>query len=465
MLAAIDVGSHAVRLSVVELTPVGAVTHLEFQRWPIRLGSDAFAHGRIRRERVGMLTSTFESIARHLERLGVDAYRAVATAAMRDAANGAEIVARIRRATGMRVEIISGREEGRLSRDALVNALGAVPPATLLVDLGGGSLELHRARGRWGRSLPFGTVRLLERFPNLVRALERDEVETILAGIEKALRERLNHASAPLAIGTGGNLNVLAGLVPASGGFHPAIDVGALGSAVVRIAAIPPSERVGALGLRPDRADVLVPAALVVLALSRHFGLPAFVVPGTGLRETVLRSLANATDTETRSRGVVRRLGRQLKRNAPLNHLVRGLFDGLSPVHGLWGPARAPLLAAACLDGARVDAEDTHSAALLDRVAGTGLDGRARQVAAFAAGVASGRARPCDVGAEDCRAAEILAGLLVLAKELAHRGVTAVSGVDLTVSPIAVHVGLPRPLPAEHVEPLCKALGVECRVH
>jgi len=459
-LAAIDVGSQAVRLSVVGLTSVGAVNHKEFQRWPIRLGSDAFAHGRIRRERVRMLTSTFEAIARHLERLGVDAYRAVATAAMRDASNGAEIVTRIRRATGVQVEIISGKEEGRLSRDALVQALGAVPADTLLVDLGGGSLELHRARGGWGRSLPMGTVRLLERYPALVRALDRSETTSIIDNIRRDLERRLNNGAAPLAIGTGGNLNVLARLVPAKGGFHPGIDMKKLPAVAARIAAIPPGERVRIFGLRPDRADVLTPAALVVLVLGQHFELPAFVVPGTGLRETILRALANASETETQSRSVVRRLGRQLKRNASLTRLVRALFDGLAPVHRLWGPARAPLLAAACLDG--VEPDDSEMASLVAQVAG-GLDERAQQVITYAAAVASGRMQLCTVGPEDCRAADILAGLLVLAAELARREVTEI-GVDFTTSPIVVSAGLSRALSSKHVAPLQKALGAELRV-
>jgi exopolyphosphatase/guanosine-5'-triphosphate,3'-diphosphate pyrophosphatase len=446
---------------VVGLTSVGAVTHMEFQRWPIRLGSDAFAHGRIRRERVAMLTGTFEAIAHHLERLGVDAYRAVATAAMRDASNGSKIVTRIRRATGVRVDIISGQEEGRLSRDALVQALGGVvPPDTLLVDLGGGSLELHRARGRWGRSLPMGTVRMLERYPALVRALDRNETESILKNIRRDLGRRLNGGAAPLAIGTGGNLNVLAALVPARGGFHPAIDMSALSAAAARIAAIPPAERVRAFGLRPDRADVLTPAALVVLALGQQFELPAFVVPGTGLRETILRALANASETETQSRSVVRGLGRQLKRNASLARLVRALFDGLAPVHGLWSPARAPLLAAACLDC--VDPDDSQMAALVAQVAGR-LDERAREVAAYAAAVASATGRPRAVGSEDRHPADVLARLLVLGRVLARREVKEIA-VDLTATPIRVSAGLSRALPSKYVEPLSKVLGVELRV-
>jgi exopolyphosphatase/guanosine-5'-triphosphate,3'-diphosphate pyrophosphatase len=459
-LAAIDVGSHAVRLSVVELTVVGAVTHTEFQRWPIRLGSDAFARGRIGKDGVRTLTHTMEAIARRLADLGVDAYRAVATAAVRDAANGEEVVAAIQRSTGVQVEIISGREEGRLARDALVQALGEVPPDTLLVDLGGGSLELHRARGGWGRSVPIGTVRLLERFPALADALEATPLEAIADAVGGELERRLDQNSAPLAIGTGGNLNVLARLVPAPGGFHPGIDMRKLPAAAIRLARIPPAERVDQLGLRPDRADGLTPAALVVLALGRQFGLPAFVVPGTGLRETILRTLGNATETETRSRDVVRRLGRRLKRKSTVSSLALALFDGLAPVHGLWRPARAPLLAAASAD---TELPQGAEECIANHVTGAGLDERARRVAVVVALRLAGLDWQHPMSQDDRRAADVLAGLLRLAGALAERGARDIS-VDLTTAPVAVRAGLPRVLAATWSEPLRCALDTPLRV-
>ncbi|MFC1610178.1 hypothetical protein ACFL6C_04420 [Myxococcota bacterium] len=453
-LAAIDVGSHAIRLSVVKITSVGAVTEIEFQRWPIRLGSDAFAHGRIRPERIRKLIGVFQAIADHLSRLGVEAYRAVATSAMRDASNGPQIIARIRRAIGIDVEIISGKEEGRMSRDALVRALGSVPPDTLLVDLGGGSLELRRARGPWGRSLPLGTVRLLERYPALTGALKQTETHRIQQSIQTELSKRLNGGSAPLAIGTGGNLNVLARLVPSKPGFHPAINVRRLPAVAARIAAIPPADRVSLFGLRPDRADVLTPAVLVILAVARHFDVRCFVIPGTGLRETILRALATTTEDQTRACAVLRRLGRA---NAaePVPRLATSLFDLLAPMHGLWTAARAPLMAAAYLKKAM----GTQS---VDHVGGLGLDERGRQVATYAAVAASG-AEPDHVGQDDCHTAEVLAGVLRIASALASRGGSHID-IDLTTSPVHIHAGLPRALPQSIVQPLANALQTKLRV-
>ncbi|OGQ77493.1 MAG: hypothetical protein A2289_15085 [Deltaproteobacteria bacterium RIFOXYA12_FULL_58_15] len=453
VLAAIDVGSHAMRLAVVRLSPAGSVNDLGFYRWPIRLGADVFAEGRIGSERSQALLDIFAIVADHMRRLGVEAYRAVATSAMRDARNGKHIVEKIRRKTGVEVEIISGLEEGRLSRDALVQALGSVPPDTLLVDLGGGSLELRRAHGRWGKSVPLGTVRLLERFPEMRGALTAVETSKIVRAIEADLGRCLRRVSCPLAIGTGGNLNVLARLVPAKPGYHPAIDVRRLGSVALRIAAAPPHERVTLFGLRLDRADVLTPAVLVIHAVVRYFGVQSFVVPGTGLRETILRSLADASETELRARQVMRRLGR--RSSAPAKIATR-LFELLAPVHGLWRPARATLAVAARL------AATIRPDELRFGVKGFGLCEYSCRVAAYVAtqtrgdGLNSG-SELCD---DDSRTARVLIGLLRVADAIAERGVRIVD-VDLTKSPIVIRAGLKRALPATVCEPLSRILSTE----
>ena len=82
-LAVIDVGSNATRLSVVKLPPVGRVIEEDFKRFPVRLGADTFSCGKIREERIDALTDVFREIAGHLERHGVESYRAVATSAVR----------------------------------------------------------------------------------------------------------------------------------------------------------------------------------------------------------------------------------------------------------------------------------------------------------------------------------------------------------------------------------------------
>ncbi len=289
-VAAVDVGSNAIRLAIARVGPAGLVLPAQTQRYALRLGADVFSGGRLRPATVRRLLEVFADIAARLER--IDCYRAVATSAMRDAENGAQIAALIRERSGVTLEVISGTEEGRLARAALVRAGGELPRGSLLVDLGGGSLELTKVGQRRGVSLPIGSVRLLRRHPWLGGRLSEAQLERARRLVVTELERRVPRPGRPrLAVGTGGALEILAKLAPAAG-KAPGIDLAALPALTAHLARLSPKERMRRYGLRQDRADVIVPAALCIEALSRRFALRTFVVPGTGLREGILHDLA-----------------------------------------------------------------------------------------------------------------------------------------------------------------------------
>ena len=157
-IAAVDVGSNAIRLIVVEVVAGGSRT-LDEQRYALRLGSDVFACGRLSANTIAELQAIFSDIAARLARYGVTRYRAVATSALRDAQNASAVVEALRASSGVVLEVIDGNEEARLMRRALLRAVGEPPSGMLLIDLGGGSLELARGPLQRSVSLPFGTVR------------------------------------------------------------------------------------------------------------------------------------------------------------------------------------------------------------------------------------------------------------------------------------------------------------------
>ncbi len=425
-LAAVDVGSNAVRLFMVRVSPLGALVNAKFRRYALRLGTDVFAHGEVGKVSTQKLVRVFKDIAARMRRRGVESYRAVATSALRDAKNRRAIVRRIRKVSGLRLEVVSGLEEARLSRDALAAALGSVPPATLLVDLGGGSLEIQRAASPLGRSLPFGTVRLMQTYPALQTPLDRHGIETVARFITADLARRLvGRAGAPLAVGTGGNFDALARLVPAKTGCFQGIDVKRLKSFAVVLGRLTPAERAHRFGLRPDRADVILPAALVITALVRIFAIKRFVVPGTGLREAVVHELAERTPAARRAHALAQARGG----NPRLAQLAEQLFLLLTPLHHLWPPARLPLLAAA------------HGR---PSVLGGGPLGRRGTRA-------------------DLHATRMLAAVLELARELERRGVTHVSA-DLTRKRFTLRAGLDRPLATAVTRGLASALDAPVRV-
>src|SRR5260221_9085916 len=183
--AALDVGSNALRLRLIEASaPSGARApqlpllpadkesptgwrELLSLRAPVRLGSEVFVTGRLAPQSIGQACAALRQFREAMDQLGVDAYRATATSAVREAQNGATLVERARREASIELEVIEGVEEARLIQLAVVRRLKLEEKRALLVDVGGGSTELtylDRGQNAFSMSLPVGTGRLLETY-------------------------------------------------------------------------------------------------------------------------------------------------------------------------------------------------------------------------------------------------------------------------------------------------------------
>ena len=466
-VAAIDVGSNATRLATLWVTSTGVVSKSEFERFAVRLGTDVFSDGKVGPERQAALAQVFADIAARLKEYRINAYRAVATSAMRDAQNGAALVDEIYRQSRITVEIIAGVEESRLSRLALERALGTVEGETLLLDLGGGSLEVERASGRRGRSLPLGTVRLLERFPQLKAPLQPAGLVAVRQEVLAEVRRHVKHPRpAPLAIGTGGNLDTLANLLAVPDARLPSINLSVLSEFAERVAGMDNEARVQTFGVRADRADLILPAVLVILALVELFQIQRLVVPGTGLREAMLYDLVTPADPGCAARRLLAPssdLGAQARRSAKLG---RELFVVLAALHGLWPPAMQPFLTAVHLwhFGAFLDPRDApkHALYVLNNVRGLDLDPRAEAVAGFALQkLMPEHADAAWTGAEeDANAARAIAGLLRLTLALAPLARrTSALEVDVLAEPVTILADLSAPLDPAALAPLQDAVS------
>lgn len=385
--AAIDVGSNAMRVRVVEATSAAEIRELHADRAPVRLGHDVFVHGRLAN---AALSAAAEALRRFREILDVhkvDRYRAVATSAVREAENGALLVERARREAGIELEVIEGGEEARLVRLAIVSRLELREQRALLLDLGGGSLELSlvdRGQLRASRSLPIGTVRLLEMFHTRgasVTAQPSAEEEVAREYVLRQLREvssEIARGSFDVCVGTGGNFETLAQLCAAAPGGSgvPTIDVGAVQALLPVLAALSPDERRARFALRPDRADVIVPASEIVLAVAETFGCQRILAPGIGLKEGVLEELIekhfDVWDYGGEANASIEaavRLGRRYHfdeaHGTLVARLAADLFDQLLPLHRLGERERLLLRAAAMLhdigDFIRYEAHHRHS--------------------------------------------------------------------------------------------------------
>ena len=363
-VAAVDVGSNAIRFTAAEFLDASHRVGLEYHRVPVRLGHSAFLTGRLTEENVEAAVAALASFRRHVDTLGVKQYRAVATSAVRESRNGGELVERVRRESGIRIETITGSEEARLVWLAVRDRF-PLEGRWMLVDLGGGSLEVSvvSASGiEWSDSYTMGTVRMLEDLGSAEPAPE--ELQRMIEEYARTLRlPGLVAEGLRGLIATGGNIEALAELgraEPDDAGVSR-LSLTALEETNRELAAMTAEERIQDLGLRPDRADVIVPAGHIYHRVAELAGASEIVVPHVGVKEGVLLDLVEEVTTHTlhvshqdrEVYGAAVALGRRYQFDEEharqVATLALSLFDQLRPLHGLEEGDRRILLGAALL--------------------------------------------------------------------------------------------------------------------
>jgi exopolyphosphatase/guanosine-5'-triphosphate,3'-diphosphate pyrophosphatase len=361
-VAAVDAGSNALRLSVTEFHDPAASTVLAYERYPLRLGHDVFLTGRLSEESMRSALRGLGAFQERIGELGAALRRAVATSAVRESRNAEVFLRRVRDEVGMDLELISGSEEARLIHYAVRSRVPLGRQRWILADLGGGSVEVSLADEDgvlWSESHSMGSVRLLEELrgageePGRFRRLLGEYIATLRV---PSLVRRKKPAG---FIATGGNIESLARLA----GHAEKNGVSRLGLADLRLlidklARLSFRDRIRELDLREDRADVILPAALVYERLAVLAGVEEVLVPYVGLREGITLDLVQGYvhREDFRQRQVVESaiaLGRKYlfeeKHARQVARFSMVLFDQLDGLHGLGGEDRRILLAAALL--------------------------------------------------------------------------------------------------------------------
>ncbi len=318
-VAAIDAGSNAIRFVAADFAcapdsagvpgdPGGAVPSdysvVARLRFPVRLGHGVFTRGLLDPETMDEAVAAFRRFRAELDRLGVDSQQAVATSATREAANRDEFLDRIYQESDIVLEPIDGREEARLVHLAASRRVDFSRGRWVLVDLGGGSVEVslvNHAGILRSESHRIGTVRLLER-------MEAAEgcADTVREWVEREIRTLdIPSAPSPMSVApdgadpvsfaaTGGNAESIAKL--ALDYVNPSrvavLSKRRLDAVVHLLAGMTVRERIERLRLRPDRADVILPAALVYQRFAELAGADRIVVPNVGVKDGVLLDLA-----------------------------------------------------------------------------------------------------------------------------------------------------------------------------
>jgi exopolyphosphatase/guanosine-5'-triphosphate,3'-diphosphate pyrophosphatase len=381
--AAIDVGSNAMRLRIVEahanhptreqlsLLPDVAPGYKEVHssRAAVRLGHEVFVTGKLAAASIGQACSALREFRQAMDHAHVEAYRAAATSALREASNRTTLIERARRESRIELEVIEGVEEARLIQLAVVRRLRLSDKTALLIDVGGGSTELtllERGTSVWSISLPIGTVRLLEIYLRSAKTVDRPRQRLLAETIDRALSEAtpsLKHIKFDLVVGTGGSMDSLSELCPAKGGHggHArAADMHETKALLHKLFSMTSDERASTFALRPDRADTIVTAASIFVRIAECFRIDAIVAPGVGLKEGILDELIDKRfdrwDAASAARTVTDaclRLGQRYGFDKAHGELVArhalSLFDDLSELHGLGNHERLLLHAASIL--------------------------------------------------------------------------------------------------------------------
>ena len=273
--AAIDIGSNAVRLLIKCVNEENApelMSKVQLIRIPLRLGEDAFTVG------------VMKAYKQLMKIYDVVDYRACATSAMRDARNGKDIVQQIVKKTGIRVEIIDGQEEAHIVYDNHIEQLFASGQNYLYVDVGGGSTEINLISNgelKNSRSYNIGTVRMLS---GMVKEEEKEALRTDLIGLATEYT--------PISIiGSGGNINKLFRLADKKDKKASLLPIESLQDIYETLKALSTEQRIKQYKLKPDRADVIVPAAEIFLEIATHVKATGIIVPTIGLSDGIIDSL------------------------------------------------------------------------------------------------------------------------------------------------------------------------------
>lgn len=285
IFAAIDIGSNAIRLLFCRVYEVDGKPHFskeELIRMPIRLGDDVFLHGKISDEKANRLIISLRGFKELIKAYNVVDYRAVATSAMRDAQNGNEIINRALSEADVNVEIIDGKKEASLVFSNHIEELLNPKHAYLYIDVGGGSTELtlyFDSRVIAARSFNIGTVRML------LDKVDKNEWDDM-----KIWLKRNTVGIHPLsAIGSGGNINKLYKMSGKKETKHLSYEK--LKSLYDMLCSYTYQERIERLDLKPDRADVIVPAARIFLSVMKNADIEKVFVPQVGLSDGIVHEM------------------------------------------------------------------------------------------------------------------------------------------------------------------------------
>jgi len=420
-LAAIDIGTNSIHIVIAQASGKGGFEVLDREREVVQVGRGSFATGRLRKDAIAR---SVESLARFValaRRMGVERIACTATAAVREAKNGGDFVSAARAVAGITPRVIPAREEGRLIHLAVRSALPLPVAPSLVLDIGGGSLQMvvgDREKLLRVVSAPLGALRLAELYP-----LGNPPRPAALAGLKRVVR-KLAKAGLETALeyepakvyGSSGSIHALAHATRALEGGKAirhlnghVLEIRALARTVRALEGMTIAERARLPGIDPARAEILLHGGIVLLHVLAGVGADGITISDYGVREGLLVddiarhakeiSRLDRID-DLRLRSVHQLLARFRGDEVHARHvadLSLALFDGLRLEHRLGDDPRRQLEYAALLhDIGSVIAHERHTEHAHYIIKNGGLRGLPAEEVEMVAAVARyhGKARP-----------------------------------------------------------------------
>lgn len=360
----IDIGSNSIRLVIYEVTGQAAYRVIDESKEAARLSERIDSDGKLRHEDIMSIVHTLNHFKMLCDANRAAAIRAVATAAIRNAANSREIVEQLERHTGIRIEVLSGEEEARLGFLGMINSIDIRDG--LVIDIGGGSTEVSLFLGRTlihSVSFPFGSVNTTKKYSRNGE-VSPDDIAKIRQMVTAALEKEpwiKGHHGLPL-IGLGGTIRSVGKLdqrarkysLPKTHFYH--MDGPSVDRLLLELAPLPVEKRKKLDGMTNNRADIIVPGLIILQTIFLYTGASHYVISGTGLRDGLFFESLNPE--QPRLPDVLEHSVRNLLSlhpSHPLQHveqvntLALKLFDDLQDLHHLSVRTRSYLHVASLL--------------------------------------------------------------------------------------------------------------------
>ena len=286
--AAIDIGSNAIRLLVSNIiekkNKEPQFKKSALVRVPIRLGTDSFVNGKVSDANINRMIDALEAFKLLMKVHDVEEYKACATSAMREASNGKEVAEEIYKRTGVKIDIIDGKEEAAIISSTDLDELISSDKSYLYVDVGGGSTEFtvfSKGEIITSKSFKMGTVRLLNN--------TKQQNKEAFKKVEAWIKVNTKAYSKISMIGSGGNINRIFKMSGRSEGSP--ISYIYLNAQYQFLKKMSYSDRITELSLNPDRADVIIPATKIYLSAMKWSGARKIYVPKIGLADGIIKGL------------------------------------------------------------------------------------------------------------------------------------------------------------------------------